>query len=283
MQICSYTLENGTASYGVSTDAGIHDAGDVFRAKYATLRDVLAAGALNELNAAAQANPALDAATVTMLPPITQPDKIICIGLNYMSHIKETGRDKPKYPSIFIRFPDSVLGHEADLIRPKVSEKFDFEGELAVVIGKPARHVAAADALDYVAGYSCFNDGSIRDFQRHTSQFWAGKSFQDSGSMGPCIVTPDEVGKLEDLNMETRLNGAQVQSTSIGDLAFNVGEIIEYLSTVITLLPGDVIATGTPSGVGLFREPQLWMKPGDTIEVEITGLGTLRNTIKDEV
>lgn len=282
MHICSYLLANGTASYGISADDGIRDAGDAFRGKYATLRDVLNAGALEALKEAAADGTPVDPATVTPLPPITRPDKIICIGLNYMSHIKETGRDKPKYPSIFTRYPDSVLGHNAALVRPKVSEKFDFEGELAVVIGKPARHVAAGDALDYVAGYSCFNDGSIRDFQRHTSQFWAGKSFQDSGSMGPCLVTPDDVGNLADLHMETRLNGEQVQSTSIGDLAFNVGEIIAYLSTVITLLPGDVIATGTPSGVGLFREPQLWMKPGDTVEVEITGLGTLSNTIRDE-
>jgi len=283
MQLCSYILSNGDASYGVMRDGDIHDAGDAFKTKHTTLCDAIAADALDALDQAAQQSSAMSVDTVQMLPPIVRPEKIICIGLNYMSHIKETGRDKPKYPSIFNRYPDSVLGHNAALLRPKVSEKFDFEGELAVVIGKPARHVAAADALDYVVGYSCFNDGSVRDFQRHTSQFFAGKSFQDSGSMGPCIVTPDEVGDLGDLMMETRLNGEQVQATSIGDLAFNVGEIIEYLSTVITLLPGDVIATGTPSGVGLFREPQLWMKAGDLIEVEISKLGTLRNTIADEV
>ena len=282
MQLCSYLLSNGDASYGVMFNGEIRDAGDAFKAQYATLGDAIAADAMNSLEQAAQSSPAVSADMVTMLPPIPRPEKIICIGLNYMSHIKETGRDKPKYPSIFNRYPDSVLGHNATLLRPKVSEKFDFEGELAVIIGKPARHVAAADALDYVAGYSCFNDGSIRDFQRHTSQFFAGKSFQDSGSIGPCIVTPDEVGDLDDLMMETRLNGVQVQATSIGDLAFNVGEIIEYLSIVITLLPGDVIATGTPSGVGLFREPQLWMKAGDVVEVEITNLGTLRNTVADE-
>ncbi len=283
MQISSYLLENGNASYGVHTAGRIQDAGDTLRAKYPTLQAVLAADALNELAQATAGAADFDANNVTMLPPIVRPEKIICIGLNYMSHIKETGREKPMYPSIFNRYPDSVLGHNATLLRPKVSEKFDYEGELAVVIGKPARHVSAANALEYVAGYSCFNDGSVRDFQRHTSQFFAGKSFQDSGSMGPYIVTPDEVGNLDDLMMETRLNGQQVQKTSIGDLAFKVGEIIEYLSTVITLLPGDVIATGTPSGVGLFREPQLWMKAGDVVEVEITNLGTLRNSIADEV
>ncbi len=283
MRTCSYLLENGEASYGVATDNGIRDVSDSLKGRYPTLRDVLAANALKELEITTGGSTILDAASITMLPPITRPDKIICIGLNYMSHIKETGREKPKYPSIFTRYPDSVLGQGATLLRPKVSDKFDFEGELAVVIGKPARHISADDALGFVAGYSCFNDGSIRDFQRHTSQFWAGKSFQDSGSMGPWLVTPDDVGQLDHLMLETRLNGEQVQSTSIGDLAFSVPEIIAYLSTVITLLPGDVIATGTPSGVGLFREPQLWMKPGDTVEVEITDLGTLRNTIEDEV
>ena len=282
MQFCSYIMPDGTPSYGTLSSDGLHDAGNGFRSTYATLRDVLAADALAALNETAGSSPALDIADVTMLPPITRPDKIICIGLNYMSHIKETGREKPKYPSIFTRYPDSVLGHNAQLVRPKASQKFDFEGELAVVIGKPARHVAEADAQDYIAGYSCFNDGSIRDVQRHTTQFWAGKSFEASGAMGPCLVTPDAVGDLRTLTLETRLNGEQVQSTSVGDLAFGVGEIIAYLSTIITLLPGDVIATGTPSGVGLFRDPQLWMKPGDTVEVEITRLGVLRNTVKDE-
>lgn len=282
MKICSYILQNGEPSYGVAADNGIRDAGQVLRGKYDTLRELLAQDALMELRDAAASAAIVDSSQVRFQPPVPRPDKIICIGLNYMSHIKETGREKPKYPSVFTRYPDSVLGHEATLLRPKVSEKFDFEGELAVVIGKPARHVAAGNALDHVAGYSCFNDGSVRDFQRHTTQFWAGKSFENSGSMGPYLVTPDEIGNLDQLMLETRLNGKQVQSTSIGDLAFGVPEIIAYLSTVITLLPGDVIATGTPSGVGLFREPNLWMKPGDIIEVEITGVGTLRNTIKDE-
>lgn len=283
MKICSYLLENGVASYGVYAEDSIYGASDELRTKYKTLRDVLAADALAELADSAAGSPAYLASSVTMLPPIPRPDKIICIGLNYMSHIKETGREKPKYPSIFNRYPDSVLGHCATLVRPKVSEQFDFEGELAVIIGKPARHVRKEDALKYVAGYSCFNDGSIRDFQRHTSQFFSGKSFEGSGSMGPYLVSADEIENLDDLMLETRLNGEQVQTTSISDLAFNVGEIIEYLSTIITLLPGDVIATGTPSGVGLFRDPQLWMKAGDVLEVEITRIGTLRNTVQDEV
>jgi len=283
MKVCSYLMNNGEASYGIFTDSGILDAGEKLRGKYPTFRDLLAADALKELADATAGLSEINASEDTLLSPIPRPDKIICVGLNYMSHIKETKRDTPKYPSIFTRYPDSIIGDGAALLRPKVSEKFDFEGELAVVIGKPARHVSAKDALEFVAGYCCFNEGSVRDFQRHTSQFWAGKSFENSGSMGPYLVTPDAVGDVRDLTLETRLNGDRVQFTSVGDLAFNVPEIIEYLSTIITLLPGDVIATGTPSGVGLFREPQLWMKPGDVVEVEITNLGTLRNTIEDEV
>lgn len=209
-------------------------------------------------------------------------DQIICIGLNYMTHITETGRDKPAKPSIFTRYPSSVVGHDVPMIRPQASDWFDFEGELAVIIGKAGRNISEADAMAYVGGYSCFNDGSIRDYQRHTSQFWAGKNFIDSGSMGPWLVTADEMTDPAAQTMETRLNGEVVQSTPISDLAFNIPELIAYLSIVTELLPGDVIATGTPSGVGLFREPKLFMKDGDRVEVEISGIGTLSNPIRDE-
>ncbi len=281
MQICSFIAGDGV-SYGIADGNGIREAGSGLRSRYATLREVLAAGALPELHDAVGGMSKIDPAGITMLPPIPRPDKIMCVGLNYKSHIRETGREDPKYPSVFNRYPDSLVGNGAPLLRPKVSEKFDFEGELAVVIGKPARHVSAEKALDHVAGYSCFNDGSVRDFQRHTSQFFAGKSFEHSGSMGPWLVTPDEVGDLDALQLETRLNGQTMQAASLGDLMFRVPQIIEYLSKIITLLPGDVIATGTPSGVGLFRDPPLWMKAGDVVEVEITGLGVLRNIVEDE-
>ncbi len=277
MKLCSY--EGG---YGVMAGDLVHDAGEAFRAEYADLQAVLAAGALAELETAALANPGVAVDTLALLSPIPRPDKILCIGLNYMGHIQETGRDKPNYPSTFTRYPDAVTGHGQSLICPKASEKFDFEGELAVVIGTPARHVSEADAMDYIAGFSCFNDGSIRDYQRHTSQFWPGKNFQSSGAMGPCLVTKDEAGNWQDMVLETRLNGQQVQHSSVGDLAFGIPEIIAYLSTVITLLPGDVIATGTPAGVGMARDPKLWMKAGDVVEVEITGLGTLRNPVVGE-
>ncbi|WP_375691309.1 fumarylacetoacetate hydrolase family protein [Pseudooceanicola sp. LIPI14-2-Ac024] len=282
MRIASYITSDGTASYGVARDGRLHDVGADFRARHADLRAVLAAGALDELAAAAGQGGELAQEEVTLVSPIPSPDKIICIGLNYMTHIRETGRDKPEKPSIFTRYPSSVVGHAQPMIRPKASDWFDYEGELAVIIGTPGRDIAEADALAHVAGYACFNDGSIRDYQRHTSQFWAGKNFVDSGAMGPWLVTADELTDPAAQTMETRLNGEVVQSTPIADLAFGIPELIAYLSIVTELLPGDVIATGTPSGVGLFREPKLFMKDGDHVEVEISGIGTLANPIRDQ-
>lgn len=266
----------------MTVDDGVLDVGDDFRRKHPDLKSVLAAGEVELLRAAASASQAIPLSDLSLLSPIPNPDKIICIGLNYMSHIKETGREAPKWPSIFTRYPSSVVGHGQEMIRPKVSDAFDYEGELAVIIGKKGRNISAADAMSHVAGYSCFNDGSIRDYQRHTSQFWAGKNFDRSGAMGPALVTVDESPRLEDMKLQTRLNGETVQSVPVSDLAFGIPELIAYISSVTELLPGDVIATGTPSGVGLFREPNLFMKPGDEIEVEISGLGTLANTIADE-
>ena len=281
MRVCSYLMPDGTGSYGVADGDAVIDAGAKLRATYADLRAVLAAGALAELggNAGGQRVALSD---VTLLSPVPNPDKILCIGLNYMTHIKETGREAPKSPSIFTRYPSSVVGHEIDLVRPTASDWFDFEGELAVVIGKRGRAIPASNAYDHVAGYSCFNDGSIRDFQRHTTQFWAGKNFDRSGSMGPWLVTADEFGDPAAQSMTTRLNGEVMQSTPISDLAFDIPALIAYISTVTELLPGDIIATGTPSGVGLFREPKLFMKAGDRIEVEISGIGTLANSVVNE-
>lgn len=282
MRISSYITADGTTSYGVASDGKLHDVGPDLRARYTSLRAVLAADALDQVKLAAESGPVLNLADVTLLPPVQNPDKIICIGLNYMTHIKETGRDKPAKPSIFTRYPSSLVGHQVPMIRPKASDWFDFEGELAVIIGKAGRNISKDRAMDYVAGYSCFNDGSIRDYQRHTSQFWAGKNFYRSGSMGPWMVTADELTDPAAQSMVTRLNGEVVQSTPIADLAFNIPELIAYLSIVTELLPGDIIATGTPSGVGLFREPKLFMKHGDRIEVEISGIGSLSNSIEDE-
>lgn len=282
MRISSYVTADGTASYGVVIDGKLHDAGPDMRARYADLRAVLASQALEALAAASGNGAVLEFADVTLVPPVRNPDKIICIGLNYATHIRETGRDKPAKPSIFTRYPSSLVGHDVPLIRPAASDWFDFEGELAVVIGKAGRNIPEEAAMDHIAGYSCFNDGSIRDYQRHTSQFWAGKNFDRSGSMGPWLVTADELADPAAQSMITRLNGEVVQSTPISDLAFKIEELIAYISIVTELLPGDIIATGTPSGVGLFREPKLFMQPGDNIEVEISGIGTLSNTIEQE-
>ncbi len=280
MRVASFILPEGTASYGVVEGDTIRDAGAGLRAKYPDLKAVIAADAIGELRSAD--GETLTADSVSFIPTIQNPDKIICIGLNYLGHIKETGRDRPEYPSIFTRYPSTVVGHDQPMIRPKASDKFDYEGEFAVVIGKRGRAIAKDKAFDHVAGYTGFNDGSIRDYQRHTTQFWGGKNFDRSGSMGPWIVTPDELGDVDSQTLVTRLNGEVMQETSIGDLAFKVPDLIAYVSTITELLPGDIIATGTPSGVGFFRDPKVFMKAGDRIEVEISGIGTLRNTIADE-
>lgn len=279
MRLVSFLRPDGTMSYGTTDGLRLRDAGAVLSAQYADLRAVLTAGASDAL---AGCGPDLAVAEVTLLPPVTNPDKILCVGLNYMAHITETGRAKPDYPSIFVRHPASLVGHGTALVRPRASTSFDYEGELAVVIGQACRHVDPANAWEMIAGYSCFNDGSIRDYQNHTTQFWPGKSFEASGAMGPWIVTRDAVGDITTRTLTTRVNGNVEQQAGIDDLAITIPEIIAYASTVTTLLPGDVIATGTPGGVGRYREPQLYLEPGMQVEVDITGVGTLQNGVTAE-
>jgi 2-keto-4-pentenoate hydratase/2-oxohepta-3-ene-1,7-dioic acid hydratase in catechol pathway len=221
-------------------------------------------------------------ADVAFLPPVADPAKILCVGINYLTHVQETGREVPKFPMIFTRFADTQTGHEQPLVRPLASAKLDFEGELAVVIGRRARHVKAADAYGYVAGYACYNDGSVRDWQKHSIQFIPGKNFPQTGGFGPCLVTADEVGDPSQLELVTRLNGEIVQHARTDDLIFSIPALIEYCSTFTELQPGDIIVTGTTGGVGAFRQPPLWMKHGDVVEVEISRVGLLRNTVADE-
>lgn len=228
--------------------------------------------------AATTANHAL--AEVVLLPPISDPPKIICIGLNYRAHVAEAGRALPDHPSLFVRFTDTLVAHGAPLVRPKVSDNFDFEGELALIVGKGGRHIAEGRALDHIAGYACFNDGSIRDWQKHSVS--AGKNFPSTGGFGPWMVTKDEIPDPAALTLVTRLNGAEVQHAGTDMLIFPIPRLIAYVSAFTPLNPGDVIATGTPEGVGLTRTPPLWMKPGDVVEVEISGIGTLRNPIVSE-
>ena len=207
--------------------------------------------------------------------------KVLCVGVNYRPHIEEMGREVPDYPVVFTRFPSSLVQHGEAIIRPAASEQFDFEGELAVVIGKPARHVSRDDALDYVAGYCCFMDGSVRDWQRHTMQFTAGKNFERSGAIGPTVAAAD-IRDPAALELTTRVNGAVMQKGRVADLVFDIPCLIEYCSTFTELQPGDIIATGTPGGVGAARTPPAWLKGGDVVEVEIPGIGVLSNPVRDE-
>jgi len=277
------TYRNGeTPGYGAVAGNGIVELGSRLEA-WPTLDAALDAGGLAALADAASGRApdiALDA--VTLLAPVQSPRKIICIGLNYRTHILETGRDTPTHPMLFSRYPDSLVGHGEDMLRPVVSDKYDFEGELAVVIGRTARHVSPETALSHVAGYSCFNDGSVRDYQRQTTQFLAGKTFWRSGAFGPWLVTPDEVGDVAKLTLETRLNGEVMQRAETSDLLFSVADLIAFISKITPLHPGDVIATGTTGGIGAARKPPVWMKPGDRVEVEISNIGTLANRIADE-
>jgi 2-keto-4-pentenoate hydratase/2-oxohepta-3-ene-1,7-dioic acid hydratase in catechol pathway len=209
------------------------------------------------------------------------PKKILCVGVNYRPHIEEMGRDVPEFPVVFTRFASSLVGNDEPVIRPQVSEQFDFEGELAIVIGTTARHVPRDRALDYVGGYCCFLDGSVRDWQRHTMQFTAGKNFEQSGAIGP-VVAADKVGDPTELELTTRVNGEVMQQGRIADLVFDIPYLVEYCSTFTRLEPGDVIATGTPGGVGAARTPPVWLRDGDVVEVEIPGVGLLRNPVRDE-
>ena len=247
--------------------------------QWPTLIDAIAADALSAVTVA-DSRDRVSIADAVWLPVIPRPGKIICVGLNYENHRKETGRAIVGNPTIFTRFADSQTGHRTPIIAPPESIQLDYEGELAVVIGRAGRRIPAADALDYVAGYSCYNDGSIRDWQAHTIQFIPGKNWPETGAFGPWLVTPDEFGALGPQRLQTRLNGELMQSATLADMIFPVPKLIEYISTFTPLSPGDVIVSGTPGGVGVKRDPQVFMKPGDSVEVEIDGIGTLVNVIE---
>ncbi|MFT5134465.1 MAG: 2-keto-4-pentenoate hydratase/2-oxohepta-3-ene-1,7-dioic acid hydratase in catechol pathway, partial [Gammaproteobacteria bacterium] len=227
--------------------------------------------------------PSLTIDEVTLLPPIPEPRRIICVGQNYAAHRDEMGGTTTTNPLIFTRYPSSLVGHNEVLIKPPESEQFDFEGELAVIIGKRGRRISPENALSHIAGYSCFMDGSIRDYQNHTTQYIPGKNFDQSGSFGPWMVSADEIPDPNaGLSLKTRLNDQVVQETTTDLMMFNIPTVIAYLSTFTTLDAGDVIASGTPGGVGYKRKPQLFMKPGDKIEVEIESVATLTNSIVGE-
>lgn len=272
MKLVSFVRPDGRPAYGRVDGDKIVELG-------ASLRVAIARGQLGTGEMLAEH--AL--ADVTLLPVVPDPAKIICIGLNYENHRKETGRAEAAHPAVFTRYADTLIGAGQPLVKPLESGDFDYEGELAVVIGRGGRRIPRARALEHIAGYACFNDASVRDWQKHNIQFTPGKNFPGTGAFGPWLVTPDEAGALGDQHVVTRLNGEVMQDQPISDLIWPIDEIIHYVSSFTELAPGDVIATGTPGGVGARRTPPLWMKPGDIVEVEIGRIGRLENRIISEV
>jgi 2-keto-4-pentenoate hydratase/2-oxohepta-3-ene-1,7-dioic acid hydratase in catechol pathway len=288
MKLFSYSL-NGQHSVGVVNPTQQNQYADVAtllpagQASMTALFDASVQQRLAQALALAPASAFKPLAEVRFELPIAQPPKIICMGLNYADHAKEGGNARPEYPSFFMRGAPSMTPHNAPIIRPKASTKLDYEAELAVVIGKRARHLTQDNALSCVFGYSCFNDGSLRDYQRKTAQWTIGKNFDATGGFGPWIVTPEDLPEgAAGLRVQSRLNGQVMQDGNTKDFLWNVKESLVIISECMTLEPGDVIITGTPAGVGYARTPPVWMAPGDVCEIDIEGVGVLRNTIADE-
>ncbi|MEE8083684.1 MAG: fumarylacetoacetate hydrolase family protein [Alphaproteobacteria bacterium] len=282
MKLVSYTA-NGKHAYGIARDDGIVDLTSRIGDSYPDIKSLIAGDGLEAAAAAADGeSPDQSLDGITYRPVIENPDKIICVGLNYKAHREETGRAPTDNPALFIRFADTQAGHNQPMIKPRASDMFDYEGELAVIIGKGGRHVKAADYASVIAGYSIYNDGSVRDFQSHTIQWTAGKNFPKTGGFGPWMVTADELGDPAQLELTTRLNGEVLQNTTTDLMIFDIPTLIEYITSFTELGAGDVISTGTPGGVGQRRDPQVFMKGGDTVEVEISKIGTLVNPIVDE-
>jgi 2-keto-4-pentenoate hydratase/2-oxohepta-3-ene-1,7-dioic acid hydratase in catechol pathway len=282
MKLASFDTD-GQPSWGIIEGDYVVDLGVVLAARCADLRSALEVRAYEEMRHAAPGAPRRRSTDVTWLPPVSNPDKIICIGLNYEEHRKETGRSEAAFPTVFTRFTNSQTGHLRNVPLTHLSTQLDYEGELAVVIGARGRYIDRAKAAEYIAGYACYNDITVRDWQRHTHQFTPGKNFPGTGAFGPWLVTPDEVGDLSALRLQTRVNGEVMQSARLGQMIFDIARLIEYCSAFTQLEPGDVIVTGTPGGVGAQRKPPAWLKPGDVTEVEIDRVGLLRNTVVAEV
>jgi 2-keto-4-pentenoate hydratase/2-oxohepta-3-ene-1,7-dioic acid hydratase in catechol pathway len=278
MKLATFRTAQGT-SYGIVTGKGIVDLKRRIGNRFADLKALIADNAFAE--AAKHASQSPDHQEVTWLPVIPNPDRILCVGLNYQDHVVETGRDNTEQPAIFIRLPESQVGHKQPIVRPRESKNLDFEAEIAVIIGKGGRRISQKDSWSHIAGYSCYNDGSVRDWQRHTIQWTAGKNFALTGGFGPWMVTADEIPPNTRLTLSCRLNGERMQHATTDQMIFKIPKIIEYVSTWTTLAPGDVLVTGTPGGVGARRNPPVWMKPGDKVEIEIDKVGILENTIAD--
>ena len=273
MKLATFKTAKG-ASYGAVTDKGIVDLGKRLGNRFPDLKALIAGNGFAEAAKLLSEKADFRKEEIGWLPVIPNPDKIVCVGLNYQDHVVETGRDNTEQPAIFLRLSESQVGHLQPIIRPRESTQMDFEAEIAVIIGTPGRRISQADAWKHIAGYSCYNDGSVRDWQRHTVQWTAGKNFAHTGGFGPWMVTADEIPPNTKMTLSCRLNGQQMQHATTEQMIFKIPKIIEYVSAWTTLLPGDVLVTGTPGGVGARRTPPVWMKPGDKV-------GILENTIAD--
>ncbi|MFB9125503.1 FAA hydrolase family protein [Paraburkholderia dipogonis] len=283
MKLVSYRRQ-GQPGFGAVKDQGIIDLAKRLPAIADLAALISNTTALDEARRLVDASVSDDfaLAAVELEPVIPRPNKIICVGINYVAHAAEAGRTVGQYPVIFHRFAQTLVAHGAPIIRPRVSEHFDFEAELAVVIGKGGAHIKAEDAMDHVAGYTCFNDASVRDWQFHTHQYGMGKNFRGTGSLGPWLVTADEIRDYRELSIQGLLNGERMQTGKLSELAFDIPALIAYVSQALDWQPGDILATGTPSGIGFKRQPPIFLKPGDTFDVVIPGIGTLSNPVADE-
>ena len=270
---------DGATSFGyVTSDGqGVVDAGA--RSDFSSLRLAIEAEALERIVAQCGDSPDLSLQSLTFAPPIPDPRKILCVGLNYKAHQEETGRGGEGYPTIFVRFAAAQVAHGQPMVRPRESATLDYEGEIAMIIGRGGRRISRGDALSHVVGFSIYNDGSVREWQRQTSQFTPGKNFAATGGFGPWMMTADEVGDIDKMELTTRLNGEVMQNATSDLLVHGFAEIIEYCSTFVELEPGDVIVTGTPGGVGAARKPPVFMDDGDLVEVEVKPIGTLSNPV----
>ena len=284
-RLVTYSIR-GSTHYGAIVDGGVADLSARFGKDYPTLREVIAAGALLKLaDGAAGRSPDHALAAIFFQPPIPAPEKIICIGVNFPDRNAEykDGSDAPKYPSMFMRTARSFVGHNTPLVRPHASQQLDYEGELAIVIGKPGRHIGESQALDHIAAITLCNEGTIRDWVRHAKfNVTQGKNFDATGSLGPWIVPYTSEAQIADIRLTTRVNGETRQDDRTSRLIFPFRYLINYISTFTTLVPGDIIVTGTPTGAGARFDPPRYLKPGDVIEVEAEGVGVLRNGVTDE-
>lgn len=283
MKIASALQESETI-FGVVEGSVIADLSESFASPQSLVAEVHTVSGRSRVESMAASAKKVNLAEVTLLPPVPLARRILCVGTNYADHIAESDRvsEAPPHPVIFTRFPSSLVGHGEQLERSRASTSYDYEGELAIIIGQSTRYATRENALDAIAGYACFMDGTMRDFQRHTSQFVPGKSFDRSGACGPWMVTADEIDDPYALTLTTRVDGEIVQQASTNLLIHDLQAIVSYCSTFTTLEPGDIIATGTPGGVGYVKEPPLWLEPGREVSVDVTGVGTLVNTVIDE-